>query len=68
MAYQALCRHCTKEIFQHPSGRWFLVRDVASNDYHGRFVCRFTMYNQEPMHHVPMPKGLKGAPRWIEKR
>jgi hypothetical protein len=61
--YAATCRHCGREIVQHPSGVW-IPRDGSLKSDPKGFYCR-AGGRPTQMVHEPMPAELPGAPRWL---
>lgn len=63
--YAATCRHCGRQIVQHPSGVWIPGDGSVESDPNG-FCCRKSGSGSRPrMLHEPMPFQLAGAPRWL---
>jgi hypothetical protein len=62
--YAATCRHCGREIVQHPSGVW-IPRDGSSKSDPSGVYCLDPADERPRMSHEPMPPELAGAPRWL---
>src|SRR5262249_11847418 len=63
--YAATCRHCGREIVQHPSGVWIPREGSLKSDPKGVYCQESAGERRPQMLHEPMPAGLPGAPRWL---
>ncbi len=63
--YAATCRHCGRQIVQHPSGVWIPRDGSVDSDPNGAYCRKSGGRRRARMLHEPMPAQLAGAPRWL---